>query len=74
MKIMTIEISEKDYFNLDFNNEPVSFSEIQEKIKNNIIKDTLKKCRKIAQDTGLSEMSSDEINSEIKQMRLEKNS
>lgn len=73
MKQLTVEITESDYKNFNFqSNEPISFIALQNKIKKDLIFETLKKCRSIAKETGLSEITTKEINEEIKNMRLEK--
>ena len=71
MKTLSINISENDLKNYGFGEEPVSFKEIEKKIRSAFIKQTLKKCREEALDEGLSEMSLDEINREIEGARNE---
>jgi len=71
MKTLSINISENDFKSYGFGEEPVSFKEIEKKIRSAFIKQTLKKCREEAQKEGLSNLSPEEINDEIEEARRE---
>lgn len=49
--------------------QSVSMSTLIDKIKTEMAKDALHRCQTIAADTGLSELSADDINAEIRAVR-----
>ena len=74
MKTLQIEISDQDYskYNLE-NKGQLSFAELEALISIEYAKKSLTKCTEIAEQAGLSKMTLDEINSEIKAVRDAKN-
>jgi len=69
MKTVTVLIEEKDFFDYSFNNDTILFDELKKIMTKKIIKQAILKCQQIAQKTGLSNLTMDEINSEIKAVR-----
>ncbi len=73
MRTLTIEINDIDYSKLGLNAGPLSFNDLKEKISIEYAKEALLKCNQIAKETGLASLTLEEINSEIKELRNEKN-
>ena len=73
MKSVNIQISDYEYDQLGLDKDSLSFSELLEIIERKITKQTLEKSIKLATKYGLSNMSMDEINEEIKEYRNAKN-
>lgn len=69
MRTLTVSIDESDYARLGFKNNKISFSELREKISIEYARAALEKCHQIAKDTGLSEMTMEEIDAEIQAVR-----
>ena len=69
MKTITISISEREFEEFGFQSDSLSFKDFLDKINREIAKKALLSCHKIAKETGLSELTMDEINSEIKAVR-----
>lgn len=72
MRTINISISDNDFLSYGFNSKNLSFSEIEDIIKKRTIREALYSCQKIADKEGLSKMTLEEINKEIKAVR-EKN-
>lgn len=70
MKTLQVQISDQDYskYNLE-NKGQLTFVELEELISIEYAKKSLAKCAEIAEQTELSKMTLDEINSEIKAVR-----
>lgn len=74
MKTLQIQISDQDYSKYNFENKgQLTFAELEELISIEYAKKSLAKCTEIAEQTGLSKMTLEEINSEIKAVRDAKN-
>lgn len=69
MITLNIPISESDFINLGLNTNAITFAEFKEKLSIDIIRQALAKCNVIAKNTGLSDMTSEEIDAEIKEVR-----
>ena len=74
MKNLNVSINDFDFSKFGFESDNISFSDLKEKISIEYAKDALIKCNQIAQSTGLSKLTMDEINAEIKAVRNAKNS
>lgn len=74
MKTIQIKVSETDFqkYNLESGKE-VKFTDLVEKINLEYARQAILDCNKIAQQAGLSDMTMDEINAEIKAVRDAKN-
>lgn len=66
MKNLTITITDAEFEKLGINKQTLSFSELFEIIKDEISKQNLNMVTELAAKYGISEMSMDEINEEIK--------
>jgi len=74
MKTLQVEISEQDFNKFNFKEKGnLTFNELEQLISLDYAKKSLEKCHEIAAQTGLSEMTIDEINSEILAVRNAKN-
>ncbi len=74
MKNLTVTINDSDYEKLGFTSNPIPFDELKEKISIEYAREALIKCNQIAKETGLSQLTNDEINAEINAVRNAKNS
>jgi hypothetical protein len=73
MKSIKIELSDMEYDDLGLNKKSMSWSELVDIIGKKITKQTLEKSVQFANEYGLSNMSMNEINEEIKEYRNAKN-
>ncbi|RDC65647.1 hypothetical protein [Adhaeribacter pallidiroseus] len=74
MRIIQIKVSETDFQKYDLGNgQEIKFSDLIEKVNLEYARKALIECNEIAQEAGLSEMTLDEINAEIKAVRDAKN-
>jgi DNA helicase TIP49 (TBP-interacting protein) len=70
MRTIKLKVSETDIKKYDLEDEQeVRLADLIEKINLEYAKNALKQCNDIASKAGLSEMSIDEINEEIKAVR-----
>jgi hypothetical protein len=69
MRTLTVSINEAEYLKLGLKDNKISFSELKEKIGIEHARTALAKCHKIARETGLANMTMDEINGEIQAVR-----
>lgn len=72
-KTLTVNMSENDYQKYKFGGGIINFNELKEIINREYIRNVLIECNNIADDVGLSNMTLDEINAEIKAVRDDKN-
>jgi len=73
MKSVNIQISDFEFNQLGLNKNTISFSELIEIIGKKITKQTLEKSIQLANKYGLSKMTMEEIDDEIKAHRNAKN-
>lgn len=73
MKSVNIQISDFEFNQLGLNKSTLSLSELIEIIGKKITKQTLEKSIRLAQKYGLSKMTMEEIDEEIKAYRNAKN-
>lgn len=73
METIRISISKSDMIKLGIKKTDLTFLELKIILENEIAKDNLSKCVALAEKYGLSTMSIDEINDEIKAVRDAKN-
>jgi hypothetical protein len=73
MKQVNIQISEMDYIKYGLSNTSIDFKDLLNKIRIELAKEALKKCQELAGNAGLSSMSMEDINQEIKIVRDAKN-
>jgi len=66
---MSVQISEKDFEKYGFQSADLSWEELVRKVKSELAKEALEKCKLIAVQVGLSEMSMADIDAEIKAVR-----
>ena len=69
MKTINVTISDYAFNRLGLDRQNISFTEPADLINKEFTKQTLSKCIQKAEETGLSEMSPEEINKEIKYLR-----
>ena len=73
MKSVNIQISDFEFNQLGLNKNTLSFSELIDIIEKRITKQTLERSIQLANKYGLSKMTMEEINDEVKARRDEKN-
>ena len=69
MITLSIPITEKEFSKLGLDTNKISYNDLKEKMNIEIIKDALLKCNEIAKRSGISDMTSEEIDQEIKEVR-----
>ncbi len=69
MKTLNIIISDNDFISYAFQSDKITFSEIAEKIKKRTIRKALYKCQSISDSVSLSNLTMEEINQEINEVR-----
>jgi hypothetical protein len=69
MKRITVSISESEFKQFGFQSNSIVFHEFLNKIKNELAQKALERCHKTAQEVGISNITMDEINAEIKAVR-----
>ena len=62
-----------EFNNLGIKNENITFTEFKELVKREVIQNNLNNCLALAEKYGLSSMTMNEINEEIKLVRNAKN-
>lgn len=74
MKLLNVPIDEFEYAKLGLTSDTISFRDLKEKLNIDYAKDALIQCNDIAERTGLSQLSLDDINAEINAVRNAKSS
>lgn len=69
MKIITVSINEDELQEYGLTKDAIKFEELLDKIKMEIAKKTVKSSQEIAKTTGLSELTLEEIQAEINEVR-----
>jgi hypothetical protein len=69
MKTINVQISEVEYDAFGLSKDLFSFSEFADVIERQIAKQAMRRCVALAEQHGLSSMTVDEINAEIKAAR-----
>ena len=72
MKSLNVEISELEFEQFGIKKSTLPFSELVQIIRREILKQNLEKTVQLAEKHGLSLMTMDEVNEEIKAYRNEK--
>ena len=73
MRILNVSISDMEFINLGIKNENITFTEFIELVKREVMRNNLNICVALAEKYGLSSMTMNEINEEIKSVRNAKN-
>jgi hypothetical protein len=73
MRILNVSISDMEFNNLGIKNENITFTEFTELVKREVMRNNLNNCLALAEKYGLSSMTMNEINEEIKLVRNAKN-
>ena len=69
MQTIQIKISKTDFQKYNFGNKEIKFTDLVDLISQEYARKALLECNEIAEQNGLSEMTMDEINAEIKAVR-----
>ncbi len=69
MRTVQIKISETDFQKYNLRSEEIKFTDLVEMISREYARKALLQCNEIAEQIGLSKMTMDEINTEIKAVR-----
>ena len=73
MRILNVSISDMEFNNLGIKNENITFTEFIELVRREVMRNNLNICVALAEKYGLSSMTMNEINEEIKLVRNAKN-
>ena len=73
MRILNVSISDMEINNLGIKNENITFTEFIELVRREVMRNNLNNCLALAEKVGLSSMTINEINEEIKLVRNAKN-
>ena len=73
MRTLNISISDMEFNHLGIKNENIIFHEFTELVKREVMRNNLTNCVSLAEKYGLSSMTMNEINEEIKSVRNAKN-
>ena len=73
MRILNVSISDMEFNNLGIKNENITFTEFTELVKREVMRNNLNICLALTEKYGLSSMTMNEINEEIKSVRNAKN-
>jgi len=69
MQTITIKISNTDFQKYNLESREIKFTDLVDLISREYARKALLECNEIAKNEGLSEMTMDEINTEIKAVR-----
>jgi hypothetical protein len=70
MKTITVQLSEVEFDTFGLSKDLFAFSEFADIIERQITKQAMRRCVMVAQQNGLSSMTMNEINAEIKAARI----
>ncbi len=70
MRTVQVKISETDFQKYNFGSGEIKFADLVELMSREYARKALLECNEIAEQVGLSKMTLDEINAEIKAVRL----
>ena len=73
MRILNVSISDMEFNNLGIKNENITFTEFIELFRREVMRNNLNNCVALTEKYGLSSMTMNEINEEIKLVRNAKN-
>ena len=73
MRTLNVSISDMEFNNLCIKNENITFTEYTELVRREVMRNNLNNCLALAEKYGLSSMTMNEINEEIKSVRNAKN-
>ena len=73
MRTINISISDMEFNNLGIKNENITFTEFTELVRREVMRNNLNNCLALAEKYGLTSMTMNEINEEIKFVRNSKN-
>jgi hypothetical protein len=73
MRTLIVSISDMEFNNLGIKNENITFTEFIELVRREVMRNNLNNCLALAEKYGLSSMTMNEINEEIKLVRNAKN-
>lgn len=69
MRTIQLKVSETDFQKYNFGSVEIKFSDLVELISREYARKALLECNEIAEEVGLSKMTIEEINAEIKSTR-----
>lgn len=73
MRTLNVSISDMEFNNLGIKNENITFTEFIELVRREVMRNNLNNCVALTEKYGLSSMTMNEINEEIKLVRNAKN-
>lgn len=69
MRTIQLKVSETDFQKYNFGSGEIKFTDLVELISREYARKALLECNEIAEQVGLSKMTMDEINAEVKAVR-----
>jgi len=69
MRTLKVKVSESDFEKFKLREDEIKFTDLMEVISREYARQALLECNEIAKNVGISKMSLDEINEEIKAAR-----
>jgi hypothetical protein len=69
MRTLNVSISDIEYSKFGIKNDTLTFSDFIDLVSKELTRQNLNKCLELADKYGLSEMTMDEINNEVKAVR-----
>jgi len=69
MRTLNISISDIEYNKFGLQNDKLNFSDFVELVSNELSRQNLNKCVELAEKYGLSDLTMEEINKEVKAVR-----
>jgi hypothetical protein len=71
MKTLTVEMPDEEYVKLGIKSPAIAYNELMRKVKQQELMELLDRANRTAKKYGLADMSDEELNSIINEVRLE---
>ena len=71
MKTLTVEMPDEEYVKLGIKSSAIAYDELIRKVKQQELMELLDRANRTARESGLADMSNEELNGIINEVRLE---
>ena len=71
MKTLTVEMPDEEYVKLGIKSSDIAYDELRRKVKQQELMELLDRANRAAKESGLADMSNEELNGIINEVRLE---
>jgi hypothetical protein len=71
MKTLTVEIPDEEYVKLGIKSPAIAYNELMRKVKQQELMELLDRANRSARESGLADMTDEELNGIINEVRLE---